>query len=79
MNIRIPRGRQSPARALPPTVPALTEVGLSTEMARKIVLEETRVALLRSKLAWLVLLFAVALTGFLYSLGGANRISAFCC
>jgi hypothetical protein len=52
------------------------DYGLKEPLAREIVLEETRRALRRSKLAWLILVAGIGLAGWLYAQPAVDRGNA---
>lgn len=52
------------------------EFGLRESLAREIVMEQTRHALLRSRFAWAVLLLGLTVAGWLYLDAAQNRETA---
>lgn len=52
------------------------DYGLKEPLAREIVMEETRRALRRSKVAWLILLTGIGLAGWLYAQPAVDRGNA---
>lgn len=59
------------------TAAIVREYGLDEPLAREIVMEETRRALLRSRLAWLIFVAGLGCAGWLYMDVVSNRNSAF--
>lgn len=58
------------------TATVATEYQLSESLAREIVMEETRRALVRSWVAWLFFFAGLAIAGYIFSVRAADKNSA---